>query len=477
DPSEQADSDGDRVGDVQDAFPSDPNETTDTDGDGIGNNSDTDDDNDGVMDSEDADATDPNVPVVTRPDLLDSGDDSSNADGDGGMTDDGGSSSGGDDATSDGDPASGTVGDSGDDVPSELPENPLAGPVGEAIPGLDATTMAQFTLGQSIFERVFTADDGLTSSAVVSGCAGCHMTPVVGGSGERQPAILVTVNGNLQTTRNIPALFGAGLLERVPDSVILGLQDQLDADGDGISGRVNIASGQVGRFGRKAQAVSLESITRGMLENQLGLTSDPLDEQTGMRFHREPPPSWRWMDDVFHYLDSMISHQAHAQARLPEPGGDSDDGDDIADPEIMDDELAALLVYQQSLAAPARSPLTDEIRAGEALFDSIGCTACHLPSLPLEDGTTIYPYTDLLLHDMGRSSSDFLSIGAATQQEFRTTPLWGVSLAETFLHDGSVDTLNEAILAHDGEALDSRESYQTLSASEQASVVAFLESL
>ena len=451
DPEEQVDSDGDRVGDFRDVFPNNPAESSDIDGDGVGDNEDDDDDGDGIVDSEDADSTDPNVPVMQ-------------------------------DDPSDGNTGNGDLGTN--DPPLTLPDNPLAGEAGAPIPGLGNTSLAQFEAGRNVFSRTFTAANGLDSNSGVASCAGCHSAPVVGGSGERRPTILVTASGNLETTRNVPALFGVGLLARVPNSVILGLADPLDSDEDGVSGRVNTADGgRVGRFGRKAQVADLESITRGMLENQLGLTSDPLDETTGMLVpgHGRPgvqpfPParSWeRWLAGLFR----LGEQRAHAQARPPVDTGDSDDGDNVADPEITVNQLTMLLAFQESLAAPARSPLTAEIAAGEALFESIGCVTCHVSELILDDGTPIYPYTDLLIHDMGRSSSDFLMIGSANAQEYRTTPLWGVSLAESYMHEGGATTLEEAILAHDGEAENSRANFEALSASEQAAVIAFLSSL
>jgi CxxC motif-containing protein (DUF1111 family) len=147
--------------------------------------------------------------------------------------------------------------------------------------------------------------------------------------------------------------------------------------------------------------------------------------------------------------------------------------------------------YAQTLGVPARAGVDDEsVIAGEQLFDSIGCTACH--TTRWETGAhdveslshqVIYPYTDLLLHDMGEDLSDGRTDGTATASEWRTAPLWGLGLVRTvnanagFLHDGRARTIEEAVLWHGGEASVSRDRFVELSSRDRTLLLLFLKSL
>jgi len=138
-------------------------------------------------------------------------------------------------------------------------------------------------------------------------------------------------------------------------------------------------------------------------------------------------------------------------------------------------------------AAGARTPLAWR---GRDLFDRMGCAGCHVPTLvtgahpiPQLAGQQIHPFTDMLLHDMGDGLADHRPDFAATGTEWRTTPLWGVGLAQvvrdsvTFLHDGRARTLEEAILWHGGEAESAREAFRTAAAPDRHALIAFLSTL
>src|SRR5204863_299797 len=110
------------------------------------------------------------------------------------------------------------------------------------------------------------------------------------------------------------------------------------------------------------------------------------------------------------------------------------------------------------LAAPARGPQNADTAAGEQLFSSIGCAACHSATLTTGSSTIAaldhkiyHPYSDFLLHDMG-SLGDGLEMGASTASEMRTEPLWGLRFINRYLHDGRATTLQQAIAAHAGQA-------------------------
>ena len=152
----------------------------------------------------------------------------------------------------------------------------------------------------------------------------------------------------------------------------------------------------------------------------------------------------------------------------------------------------ALVRYMRALAVPARRRWTEPtVREGEALFDSIGCAACHrrqmitgeLPGWAELSGQAIQPYTDLLLHDLGPLLADAVSEGLASGSEWRTPPLWGLGLLSTvsgqagLLHDGRARSPEEAILWHGGEAERARDRFKHLPRKARAALLEFLDTL
>jgi CxxC motif-containing protein (DUF1111 family) len=128
---------------------------------------------------------------------------------------------------------------------------------------------------------------------------------------------------------------------------------------------------------------------------------------------------------------------------------------------------------------------------GALRFAQAGCTACHTPTLttgeypevPELAHQTIHPFTDLLLHDMGKDLADGRPDYEASGREWRTPPLWGIGLTAIvnrhtrFLHDGRARSLEEAILWHDGEAHAARQRFLNLPREERAALLGFLENL
>ena len=270
----------------------------------------------------------------------------------------------------------------------------------------------------------------------------------------REPRVTVTNGtggplpaGTPLSYRQSQVMFGLGLLEAVPDDALGELADADDADGDGISGRINFVwdagAGQtkVGRFGHKATQISLLEQVAAAYADDIGLTN-----------------------------------------RLrPEPDGMTDISDAILDDTVF---------FAATLAVPMAAPRDPEAQRGRALFDDFQCSGCHTPTLVTGDhpipqlaGQTIHPYTDLLLHDVGDRLTDARPDVMATGVEWRTPPLWGIGLAQlvspeaTFLHDGRARTLNEAILWHGGEAAASAESFRLANRADRDALIAFLQSL
>jgi CxxC motif-containing protein (DUF1111 family) len=263
----------------------------------------------------------------------------------------------------------------------------------------------------------------------------------------------------LLSPRIAPSVFGLGLLEAIDDGTILAMADEDDANGDGISGKVNYVydqqsqSTKVGRFGWKSNEPNLNQQAAGALNQDMGITNSVFPDE---------------------------SSAGQSQAVAPHPI------------EISDDYLQRIVDYIRTLGAPARRNVNDPTVAhGEALFANVGCGACHVSRI--QTGTspyfselsnqTIRPYTDLLVHDMGPGLSDNRPDFLASGSEFRTAPLWGIGLVQVvnnytfFLHDGRARSLEEAILWHGGEAEKSKNAFSNLSKSDRNALITFLQSL
>ncbi|MBS3666444.1 di-heme oxidoredictase family protein [Vreelandella boliviensis] len=268
---------------------------------------------------------------------------------------------------------------------------------------------------------------------------------------------------DLQTSpRLAPPMIGLGLLEAIPEADLIAAADPDDADGDGISGRYNqvwdLRSGTIklGRFGWKAGEPSIEQQSLHAFAGDMGLTSN-LVPQT----------------------DCMESQGC-------------DDFPNGGTPEVSDDVADFVTFYASSLAVPMRRNLDDPaVQQGAERFNALGCASCHTPrhrtaadaERPALADQIIWPYSDLLLHDMGDALADHRSEFQADGREWRTPPLWGIGLAQTvnpragFLHDGRARTLEEAILWHGGEAEEATQGYRELVEDQRAELIRFLESL
>jgi len=241
--------------------------------------------------------------------------------------------------------------------------------------------------------------------------------------------------------RLAPALFGAGLLEAVPEAAI----------NEGSAGKRPI-----GRFGWQADAVSVRDQTAMAFAREMGLTSAdrPDDDCTPAE-----------MDCGGH------------------PDG--------ASPEVSEELLSAVVTFVRALAVPESPTHAVSDSAGSNLFANIGCEACHRSQLTVEraraDGTVessvIAPYTDLRLHDLGADMADENVSGAKVTSRWRTAPLWGLGYRvkqehyPTFLHDGRATSIEEAILWHSGEAAYAKYRFMKLGPRAREAVLRWLETL
>lgn len=371
--------------------------------------------------------------------------------------------------------------------------------LGDAIGGLTQEELDSFVRGREVMTRRFTPEEGLGPFYNTTSCAACHSAPVTGGSapvyrnfylvglgfpGSQSPIpglpsmalpSYAAIEGNrpsipdpqvvgLPVTaahRNGPPFLGVGLFEFVSNNEIYSRADPEDDDQDGISGRFNTDGvGNVGRFGYKLQANFIEAFIRGAMRNQMGITTDPVMGSGGI----------------------VSASLLQVSAGFDDP---TEDTDSVPDPEISFDDMADLLTFNRLVAPPNQKEFGAEEELGSTLFDQINCTKCHVPVLSSSVGD-LHAYTDLLLHDMGPNLADGISMGVpqfwasgvqTTESEFRTQPLWGVSLHGPWLHDGRAGSIEEAILLHGGEGQASRDAFDALSTSEKEAIVRFLEAI
>lgn len=265
------------------------------------------------------------------------------------------------------------------------------------------------------------------------------------------------------SARIAPPMIGLGLLEAIPEKDILAYADPEDKNQDGISGKANFVwhveqqKEALGRFGWKAGQPTVKQQNAAAFNGDLGITSE-----------------------LFQKDHCMPSQTACNEA----PSGGS--------PELSNNILKLVTHYARNLAVPAqREAKNPAVQKGRKLFTDIGCEGCHRANWQTASdfevtwlaNQSIYPYTDLLLHDMGEDLADNRPEAQANGREWRTPPLWGIGLAKTvskeagFLHDGRARTLTEAILWHGGEAEKSQQAFVNLDKMQRQAVLTFLNSL
>ncbi len=275
--------------------------------------------------------------------------------------------------------------------------------------------------------------------------------------------------GAMLSPRVAPQMIGLGLLEAIPAQDILAQEDPGDADGDGISGRAQMVwsfeQGRImlGRFGLKAGAPTIREQSASAFAGDIGM-STPLFEAP-------------WGDCT----------EAQADCRSA-PHGDGD----ARGTEIDAESLDLVTFYSRNLAVPARRDVDDpQVLQGKKVFYEAGCISCHTPKYvtarlddqPEQSFELIWPYTDLLLHDMGEGLADHRPEGRATGREWRTPPLWGIGLTEQvnghtrFLHDGRARNLLEAVLWHGGEAEAAKQNVVSMPKEDRDALIRYLESL
>lgn len=344
--------------------------------------------------------------------------------------------------------------------PGSLPEGaPIPSGLGAPVP-LSAPDLERFVAGRALFDRDLSPREGLGPLFNADSCRACHASPVLGGAGSlgvsalrqgirqgdgsvRAPRAGPRLHrhrnpepvgwqlpephpdADVFELRSAPPLFGAGLIERVPEAAIAAREDPDDLDGDGVRGVAHrLDDGRLGRFGHRAHLASIEDAVVDALTGDLGVTL-----------------------------------------------GLESDADEVSDPEMSDVEVASLVFFVRSLASPPSRSVDAE---GERVFGEIGCASCHV-IFALEDGTPVPLYSDLLLHDVGGDVG--VPAGNASGRQLRTAPLWGLASSAPYMHDGRASTVEAAVRRHAGEAARSAEAFAALAVAEREALLRFLDAL
>ncbi|HKD03011.1 MAG TPA: di-heme oxidoredictase family protein [Terriglobales bacterium] len=380
--------------------------------------------------------------------------------------------------------------------------------LGGPIPGLTSGQMTHFTIGQTQFNFPWDPVHGLGPVFTQDKCNFCHIKtatagPVSGGfNGSSQffntffgtlnsdgsfnpltneggpllqkgtvqkfipgcplPGEIVPVDATIVAKHMPPPLFGDGLIDSIDDNAILA---NVGSKGMGINSVANMVADytgvtRVGRFGLKAQFASLLQISAEAFGHDIGITN-PISTQEDLPQGKQYPLS------------------CVKRSQLNDPQG-------AETVQIFD-----FLVYLAPVTPGAGNS------NGQALFSTVGCALCHNPTYTTDpavmipsdlaghfngpitalSGQTVSLYSDLLLHDMGTALSDKIPQGLASGSQWRTAPLWGLSQRTVFLHDGRAKDLNTAIQDHGGEATQVIQTFNALSPSDQADLIAFISSL
>jgi CxxC motif-containing protein (DUF1111 family) len=368
------------------------------------------------------------------------------------------------------------------------PPPPLGGP----LPGLSSSELQDFESGRGHFIESEGPLDGLGPVFNGVSCVQCHHAAAVGGASADLTISRVTrigalrngvysdlteLGGPLLQARslkeflpNYPVrgevvppgaqfvahrittpLFGAGLIEAIPDDSILALSRLQQPDGiRGVPNMVvNAETGntEVGRFGWKAQVSNLHVFAADAYLNEMGITNQ------------------------------LFQHENLPQGKAIPPGADI-----VPDPEDQGADVDGLANYMRYLAPPP--PPRQNNPRGEQLFDSLHCASCHTPvqhtgfsTVAALSNKDVHLFSDLLLHRMGPGLADNIRQGQAMGDQFKTAPLWGVGRRPFWLHDGRARTLDQAIRLHGGEAAQAAQRYSRLLPNDRQTFMQFLMGL
>jgi CxxC motif-containing protein (DUF1111 family) len=373
----------------------------------------------------------------------------------------------------------------------------IQGPTFDTLNEDNVVALRSFNDNRFVFEEVEKIADGLGPTYNAQSCRECHQNIVTGGASQIAEhrtgrlellQFVESVGGSLIQSRSThPDIFervpfedsvstfrvstntlGAGFIEAIPNNTLIAIASAQPASIRGRALEVAVLEAnnapRIGRFGWKSQHASLESFAADAYLNEMGITTPLLpDENTS----------------------------------LGRNVGFGTPFDPVADPEDDGVDVRAFANFMRATKAPPRGAITSQVRAGDVLFNQVGCGACHIPTLrTAAPGTRInggalrvrdavgnkiiHPYSDFLLHDIGTGDGIPVLPGAefaSTASQIRTAPLWALRTRNRLMHDGLSFTKQEAISRHTNQAAAAKSAYDALSQAQKDQVLAFLDSL
>jgi CxxC motif-containing protein (DUF1111 family) len=350
-----------------------------------------------------------------------------------------------------------------------------------------------------IFNELESTEDGLGPTYNAPGCGDCHQNPESGGisqmrelrAGHLSGGVFVNPPGgqsliqlraiaapmqerldeaprdNIRAFRTTLNTIGDGFVECIANNTLVAIRNNQPPGFQGTIIQVPVVEAnnelRVARFGWKNQHASLVSFSGDAYLNEMGITN-PFDGNGGR------------------VENNCLGDSVAAFDKVEDP---EDDGADVG----------AFATFMRQTRAPGRGPITDAVRRGESLFNQIRCSICHTTSIVTAPAGTVInggtftvpaalgderirPFSDFLLHDIGTGDGIVQNGGQSTRNMVRTPPLWGVRTRPELMHDGLSFTFNEAIQRHGGTGgTFSRNSFNALSSSQKADLIAFLKSL
>jgi CxxC motif-containing protein (DUF1111 family) len=288
--------------------------------------------------------------------------------------------------------------------------------------------------------------------------------------------------------RNTPALFGANLIDAIPDREIIATERRerlrwglapADQDNHPVGRALRLPDGRVGHFGWKAQSSSLTSFVQAACANELGLGNPGQAQPTPLGAPGYRVPGLDLTLEQCNQLTAFVAALPRPVERLPRA---SDDPDWALGLDCQSQ------VSRQGQRLPHQPPDPERAVAGKELFQKVGCADCHTPDVGSVEGI----YSDLLLHRMGTDLEGGGSYndpvrpatpdtptddGSPSPSEWRTPPLWGVADSGPYLHDGRAGTLADAIQMHGGQGAAAARRFAQLAPTEQGHLLAFLKTL
>jgi CxxC motif-containing protein (DUF1111 family) len=362
-------------------------------------------------------------------------------------------------------------------------------------------TQAEFDLAKASFEEREGIDEGLGPVYNAQACAECHQNPVTGaisqvaelraghlnafgtfvdapgGSLINDRAVDASIQERVPGAEDIRTLrmstntLGDGFVEAINSNTLLAIANAQPGQSGGlIAGQVITVpvleapgNNRVGRFGWKNQNSSLLSFSADAYLNEMGITN--------------------------RFLTQENTSMGRNVAMLP--------FDKVPGNEDPEDDIDAFTAFMRASRVPPRDTAlaaTADAVTGSNLFNAVGCNICHTRSITTSVAGTvinggaftvpaalgnkvIHPFSDFALHDIGTGDGIVQNGGQSTRNKVRTQPLWGVRTHGRHMHDGESLTFTESILRHAGEATGVINAFRSLSATQRAQIVTFLQSL